>query len=257
LKKTTQQQKKKAASTVKSASSAARKAAASKKSASKKALRTGTSQKTAAKTSSRRKAAATKRSPATKAPARKTKTKKKVAARKTPARATPAKARPKTSAKPASKSTRGASRKAAVAAPEAPQRLRLSSQRILQGPPPASEPANHAELRQILLAKREEVMQLYELDVRAGLKGGSSDGNEDIVDLANSAYNRELSFAISDNERELLEQIDAALARMDAGRFGACLSCGAQIASLRLRAIPWARYCIDCQELEERGLLRD
>jgi DnaK suppressor protein len=120
-----------------------------------------------------------------------------------------------------------------------------------------AEQADVAQLRAALVAKRDEVMQLYESDVRAGLKGASSDGNEDIVDLANSAYNRELSFAISDSERELLQQIDEALKRVDEGTFGACRSCGEPIASPRLRAIPWARYCIDCQELEERGLLRE
>ncbi|HVS62793.1 MAG TPA: TraR/DksA family transcriptional regulator [Thermoanaerobaculia bacterium] len=160
----------------------------------------------------------------------------------------------------ASKRAVGASkRKRSAAATESPppKRLRLSSQRISQGPPQATEQADQAALREALIAKRAEVLQLYELDVRAGLKGASSDGNEDIVDLANSAYNRELSFAISDSERELLQQIDEALARMEEGSFGACTSCGQPIASPRLRAIPWARYCIDCQELEERGLLRE
>jgi len=103
---------------------------------------------------------------------------------------------------------------------------------------------------------RQEIMDLYQHDLRVGQES-SDEGAEDLVDRANSAYNRELSFTISDSERALLEQIDKALGRIEEGRFGACTSCGQAIAGPRLRAIPWARYCIDCQELEERGLLRD
>jgi DnaK suppressor protein len=45
-----------------------------------------------------------------------------------------------------------------------------------------------------------------------------------------------------------LKLIDAALDRMAAGEFGACLACGEPISNRRLNAIPWAEYCIRCQE---------
>ena len=60
---------------------------------------------------------------------------------------------------------------------------------------------------------------------------------------------------MSDTERETLLQIEEALRRIDNGAFGSCTSCSKPIGDLRLNAIPWARYCIDCQELEEKGLL--
>jgi DnaK suppressor protein len=49
--------------------------------------------------------------------------------------------------------------------------------------------------------------------------------------------------------QEQLTEINAALDRIDAGMFGLCLSCGLEISLKRLEAIPWAQYCITCQEL--------
>jgi hypothetical protein len=54
--------------------------------------------------------------------------------------------------------------------------------------------------------------------------------------------------------REQLLEIDDALKRMDFGTYGSCANCNTEIAKARLRALPWAKYCIDCQELVERGI---
>jgi DnaK suppressor protein len=51
-------------------------------------------------------------------------------------------------------------------------------------------------------------------------------------------------------EVELLRDLEAALRRLDAGNFGICQSCGEAIAPKRLAAVPWARFCIPCQESE-------
>lgn len=110
--------------------------------------------------------------------------------------------------------------------------------------------------RDRLLGQREEMLSLYKNDLRVGSQA-NEDGTEDIVDRANNAYNRELTFSLSDGERELLLQIEEALERLDGGSYGNCAHCEQNIGELRLQAIPWARYCIDCQELEEKGLLRD
>jgi DnaK suppressor protein len=113
---------------------------------------------------------------------------------------------------------------------------------------------NYEALRKRLLEQRQEILNMYKQDVRAGQES-ADDGTEDIVDRANNSYNRELMFSISDSERALLLQIEDALVRMDAGAYGRCSSCGNQIHPLRLQAVPWARFCIDCQELAEKGLL--
>jgi DnaK suppressor protein len=109
-------------------------------------------------------------------------------------------------------------------------------------------------LRTRLLEQRSEMYDLYNQDVRAGQES-ADDGTEDIVDRANNHYNRELMFSLSDTERQRLLQIEDALRRMDEGTYGRCANCGGQINPLRLEAVPWTRYCIDCQELVERGML--
>jgi DnaK suppressor protein len=95
---------------------------------------------------------------------------------------------------------------------------------------------------------------MYKQDLRAGQES-ADDGTEDIVDRANNAYNRELMFSLSDAERNTLLQIENALKRMDEGSYGRCANCGKNIALPRLEALPWARFCVDCQELAEKGML--
>jgi RNA polymerase-binding transcription factor len=109
-------------------------------------------------------------------------------------------------------------------------------------------------LRERLQNQRDEILNMYKQDLRAGQES-ADDGTEDIVDRANNAYNRELMFSLSDTERATLLQIENALRRMDEGIYGKCSNCGQSINILRLEAVPWARFCIDCQELAEKGLL--
>ena len=109
-------------------------------------------------------------------------------------------------------------------------------------------------LRERLQNQRNEILNMYRQDLRAGQES-ADDGTEDIVDRANNAYNRELMFSLSDTERTTLLQIENALGRMDEGSYGRCANCGQNINILRLEAVPWARFCIDCQELAEKGLL--
>jgi DnaK suppressor protein len=109
-------------------------------------------------------------------------------------------------------------------------------------------------LRERLQKQRDEILDMYKQDLRAGQES-ADDGTEDIVDRANNAYNRELMFSLSDSERTTLLQIENALRRMDEGSYGRCANCGQTVNILRLEAVPWARFCIDCQELAEKGLL--
>jgi DnaK suppressor protein len=107
-----------------------------------------------------------------------------------------------------------------------------------------------------LLEQRQEIVNMYNQDIRAGQES-ADEPTEDIVDRANNSYNRELMFSISDSERQLLLQIEDAINRMNAGTYGRCTNCGNTIHPLRLEAVPWARFCIDCQELAEKGLLEN
>jgi DnaK suppressor protein len=100
---------------------------------------------------------------------------------------------------------------------------------------------------------RREILHLYRHDLVVGLDA-FRDGDDEI-DRANFDSDRDLALSLSDSEREVLLQIEEALGRIASGEFGSCTSCSRPIGEQRLDAIPWARYCIDCQELEEKGLL--
>jgi DnaK suppressor protein len=91
------------------------------------------------------------------------------------------------------------------------------------------------------------------------LKGNdlSVDDSEtpDPVDLAVRNYSKNVSLAVSENDSRQLTEIDQALLRLADDEYGVCQNCEKPINPKRLAAIPWARYCLDCQELVEKGLL--
>ncbi len=69
---------------------------------------------------------------------------------------------------------------------------------------------------------------------------------------ASQVFEQQRTLALRDRARLQLEQVEAALARLDAGTFGICGSCGKPIAAERLEALPWAALCIECQRLATR-----
>ena len=79
----------------------------------------------------------------------------------------------------------------------------------------------------------------------------------DPVDLAVRNYSKNVMLAVSENESRQLALIDEALLRVDDDEYGLCQNCEQTINPKRLAAIPWARYCLNCQELVEQGLLDD
>ena len=83
------------------------------------------------------------------------------------------------------------------------------------------------------------------------------DSAQDIADRAASSYTKEFLFSQSNNERQLLQMVETALQRIREGVFGECVSCGNEINSKRLEAVPWTRYCIACQEKLEQGQLEE
>ena len=91
------------------------------------------------------------------------------------------------------------------------------------------------------------------------LKGNdlSIDDSEtpDPVDLAVRNYSKNVMLAVSENESRQLTEVDEALLRLEDDEYGNCQNCEKPINPKRLAAIPWARYCLDCQELVEQGLL--
>ena len=119
---------------------------------------------------------------------------------------------------------------------------------------PLTNPADIEALRASLEEKRRELVEMYEHDVHVGQES-ADDSADDSIDRANNSFNRELMFSLSDVERQALILIEEAFERLDKGGYGQCTHCGEHIGLARLKAVPWARYCIGCQESEERGLL--
>lgn len=83
------------------------------------------------------------------------------------------------------------------------------------------------------------------------------EATQDPADKASNSYTKELLFSQSTNDRIILGQIEEALERIEDEEFGVCTNCGNEISAKRLEALPWVRYCINCQELAEKGQLND
>ena len=109
-------------------------------------------------------------------------------------------------------------------------------------------------LRESLLKKQAQMLETYARDRAAGNEQ-PEDGIQDLADKAASAYSKELNFSLSDSDRETLMLIQEAIERLESNEFGTCVHCTIDIGEKRLEAVPWAQYCIDCQELNERGML--
>lgn len=99
-----------------------------------------------------------------------------------------------------------------------------------------------------LLEMREDLMnivhQKQELDLTEQEVG-------DEADQASASAERELMFELSDNERQQLDAIEAALRKIETGSYGLCEGCSDRIGAERLKAIPQARYCLTCQSRME------
>ena len=74
-----------------------------------------------------------------------------------------------------------------------------------------------------------------------------------LAETATVTLDREIDYTLEGNAHGILEAIDAALVRIDDGRFGICQSCGRPIGQERLEARPYATLCIECKRKEERS----
>jgi DnaK suppressor protein len=115
--------------------------------------------------------------------------------------------------------------------------------------------AEVAELRNQLAA---EVAALQadidraETDIASRLGDAVSDAGDDQADQGAKTFEREHELALTHNARELLVQNERAIARIEAGTYGTCESCGEAIGKARLQAFPRATLCVSCKQREER-----
>ncbi|CAM5412685.1 TraR/DksA family transcriptional regulator OS=Streptomyces alboniger OX=132473 GN=CP975_09055 PE=4 SV=1 [Streptomyces alboniger] len=87
----------------------------------------------------------------------------------------------------------------------------------------------------------------------AGLMRDSGDGaGDDEADTGTKNITREHEMALAANAREMLEQTERALERLDAGTYGLCENCGNPIGKARMQAFPRATLCVECKQKQER-----
>ena len=121
----------------------------------------------------------------------------------------------------------------------------------------AEEKGPHSGYRQVLIAKREQVMAGLGIKFDTMAKMGRV-AEEDQAQMSHDEF---VSLHINGLDYVQLRLIEEALDRIQSGDYGTCLSCEEPIPAKRLQALPWARYCVTCQEeigvLQERGILED
>jgi DnaK suppressor protein len=110
--------------------------------------------------------------------------------------------------------------------------------------------------RDKLLVRREGLVGQVQA-AEAYSRERDAEATQDPADMAANAYTKELMMSMSTNDRQLLESIDGALHRIEEGTYGKCIHCDEPILEKRLDAVPWARHCLRCQDLNERGLLHN
>jgi len=112
-----------------------------------------------------------------------------------------------------------------------------------------------------LLAKRHELLGVRsELQTESLDRSSQSDQTGDLsavpihqADIGSDAFEQEMNLERLERENELIQAIDLALEKIEEGRYGICERDGKSIPEARLEAMPWARYCVKCQEKSEHA----
>ncbi|NTW27766.1 MAG: TraR/DksA family transcriptional regulator [Coriobacteriia bacterium] len=80
---------------------------------------------------------------------------------------------------------------------------------------------------------------------------GENSYRDHMADQGSATFERELDLSLEQNERDELAEVRVALDRLNAGTYRTCSRCGAEIPVARLRAVPTAKLCVQCKEIEE------
>ena len=105
-----------------------------------------------------------------------------------------------------------------------------------------------SRFKKVLEARQSELAR-----VLRNREGIAIEKSPDALDEVQHAAERELAIRNLDRESHLLRNVRGALQRMDDGSYGTCLHCDEEISPKRLEAVPWAAYCIRCQEMADRN----
>jgi DnaK suppressor protein len=112
----------------------------------------------------------------------------------------------------------------------------------------------YVELKRILEERRREILnevQVKMRDVRAVGASGEGQGVLDAAETSEADIQDDIEFALIQMKSETLHKIEEALSRLEEGTYGNCFECGDEISERRLRALPFAVRCKDCEEARE------
>ena len=123
----------------------------------------------------------------------------------------------------------------------------------------APESTRYDELKRMLEERQRELTQ----EVQGRIRGVRADGAEkphEVMDQGETSevdIQEDIELALIQMKAETLNKINEALARLETGRYGLCFECGEEISEARLRALPFAVRCKDCEEARENAANRE
>ena len=120
--------------------------------------------------------------------------------------------------------------------------------------------SRYEDLKQILEDRRREILNEVQDKIRDVRAEGTHNKSNEVFDAAESSdadIQEDIEFALIQMKAETLNKINEALARLEEGAYGNCFECGEEIAEARLRALPFAVRCKDCEEAREVAAQRE
>jgi DnaK suppressor protein len=140
----------------------------------------------------------------------------------------------------------------------APNTLNKVAQKTTE---PKMARSRYSELKQMLDGRRREIQAEVQGKMRGvreeGTWGGKLNEVLDAVESSEADIQEDLEFALIQMKSETLNKIDDAMLRLEQGDYGYCFECGEEIAEKRLRALPFAVRCKDCEEAKENAERRE
>ncbi len=109
-----------------------------------------------------------------------------------------------------------------------------------------------ASFKKILIQKKTELLNKVNNAQRERDADAADTNVGDEIDTASQNSEKEMYFELAANDKITMNEINDALAKIENGTYGKCECCDCEIPIERLKAIPWGRYCIQCQEEAER-----
>jgi DnaK suppressor protein len=120
--------------------------------------------------------------------------------------------------------------------------------------------ARYEDLKQMLEGRKRQILSEVQEKIRDVRSENTSGKLSHVLDSGESSeadIQEDIEFALIQMKAETLSKIDEALARLEEGAYGNCFECGSEISEPRLRALPFAVRCKDCEEARETAIRRE